>query len=167
MTNIDAIDQYIIEILQENGKLSNSEIAKRIGTSEATVRRRIAKLEDEDCIRIVAVADPFKLGINIMAIVGLHIDRSRLREIERAIIGLKEVRFLGVTIGGYDIIFEAWFTSNEAMLEFLSDTIGRIEGVQRSESYQILRLSKYTYDWGEGPSARVVAEKRQSNITMV
>jgi Lrp/AsnC family transcriptional regulator, regulator for asnA, asnC and gidA len=160
MTNLDAIDQHIVEILQENGKLSNSEIAERVNTSEATVRRRIARLVQEDCIRIVAVADPFKLGIKIIAIVGLHIDRSRLRDIEHTIVGLKEVRFLGVTIGGYDIIFEAWFTSNEAMLEFLSDTIARIEGVQRSESYQILRLSKYTYDWGEEPSARVVAQKR-------
>lgn len=160
MTNLDIIDHKVIEYLQCDGTLSNAEIARRIGTSEATIRRRIARLLQEDVIRIVAVADPFKLGINIIAIVGLHIDRSRLREIEQAIISLKEVRFLGITIGGYDIIFEAWFTSNETMLEFLSDTIGRIEGVQRSESYQILRLSKYTYDWGEGPSVQVVAQKR-------
>lgn len=159
MTNFDEIDDQIVELLQEDGRLSNSEIAKRIGTSEATIRRRLARLEKEDFIRIVAVANPFKLGFQIIAIVGLHVDRSRLREIEKTLTTFQEVRFLGVTIGGYDMIFEAWFRSNEEMLEFLSDTLGRIEGIQRSESFQILRLSKYTYDWGEEPSARLVFGK--------
>jgi Lrp/AsnC family transcriptional regulator for asnA, asnC and gidA len=159
MTNLDEIDLKIVELLQEEGRLSHSEIARRIGVSEATVRRRLAWLEQEDIIRIVAVANPFKLGFQIIAIIGLHVERSRLREIERALITYPEVRFLGVTIGGYDMIFEAWFHTNEELLEFLSDTLGKLEGIQRSESYQILRLSKYTYDWGREPSGRLVAEK--------
>jgi Lrp/AsnC family transcriptional regulator, regulator for asnA, asnC and gidA len=159
MTILDEIDQMIVDILQEDGRAAHSQIAKRIGISEATVRRRLARLEKEDCIRVVAVANPFKLGFNIIAIIGLLVERSRLRDIERVLTSYPEVRFLGVTIGGYDLIFEGWFRSNEELLEFLSETLGHIDGVQRSESFQILRLSKYTYDWGREPSAQFAIQK--------
>ncbi len=155
MTNFDATDRAIVDILQNDGRLSYTKIAEQIGVSETTVRRRLAKMEEEDSVRVVAVANPFKLGISVIAIIGLQVDKSRLKEIEQVLVNVPEVRFLGITLGGFDIIFEAWFRSNEELLEFMADTLGRISGIQRSESYQIVRLSKYCYDWGTQPSARL------------
>jgi hypothetical protein len=56
--------------------------------------------------------------------------------------------------------FEAWFRSNEELLEFLSKTLEQIEGVLRFESFQYFRLSKYTNDQRAEPSPRLVLDKR-------
>lgn len=155
MTNIDDMDREIVRLLQEDGRISNIDIAKQVGVSEATVRRRIAKLEEDDMIRVVAVTNPFKVGSGIMALMGLQVENSRLREVERALIKLPETRFVGVMLGGYDIIIEVWFQTNEDLFEFMADTIGSIKGIQRSETFQIMRLSKYSYKWKGEPSSRL------------
>ena len=55
---IDAVDCQMIRLLQKDGRISNTEIAKRIGVSEATVRIRLNRLIKEEIIQIVAVSNP-------------------------------------------------------------------------------------------------------------
>jgi Lrp/AsnC family transcriptional regulator for asnA, asnC and gidA len=162
MTKIDIIDQKIIAFLQDDGTLTNAEIAEQIDTSEATVRRRRARLQAEDVIRVVAVADPFKLSFNIMSIIGIQVQSGHITQVERALKDLPEVRFLGVTLGAYDLMLEAWFKTNEELLQFITVTLAAIEGIQRTESFQILRLSKYTYDWGQPAAARQALSAKAS-----
>ena len=154
MTKIDAIDHRIVELLQNDGTLTNVALADLLDVSEATVRRRRARLEEEDVIRVVAVADPFKLGFAIMAIIGVQTQRSRLADVESALKRMPQVRFLGVTLGAYDLMLEAWFRTNDDLLAFVTETLAQIEGITRTESFQIMRLSKYTYDWGTPPAAQ-------------
>jgi len=154
MTKLDTIDKKIVAFLQDDGTLTNAEIALRLGTSEATIRRRRSRLQDADIIRIVAVADPFKLGFEVIAIIGVQTQSGHLGQVEQALTVLPEVRFLGVTLGTYDLILEAWFRSNDELLHFITVTLAGFEGVQRTESFQIMRLSKYTYDWGQPSAAR-------------
>ena len=59
---IDAVDCRMIELLQKDGRISNTVIAKTIGISEATVRSRLQRLILEQYIQIVAVSNPLKLG---------------------------------------------------------------------------------------------------------
>lgn len=150
---LDALDRAILELLQEDARLPNRAIAARVGSSEATVRRRVARLLDEGLVRVVAVASPFALGYRSVAILGLQIDRSQQREIEAALAAMPEVRFIGLTLGSYDAILEVWLPRPEALLDFLSERLGPLPGIRRAEAWQVLKLSKYSYDWGEQPSA--------------
>ncbi len=59
---MDELDREIIAILQSNGRASNARIARRIGVSEGTVRRRLKKLIADGVIDIVAVVDAERLG---------------------------------------------------------------------------------------------------------
>ena len=152
MTKIDELDRRIIELLQSDGMLKNVVIAEQLSTSEATVRRRRARLQANDVIRVVAVADPFKLGFNIMAIIGVRIEQGYLKDVEKALNSMPEVRFLGVVLGAYDIMLEAWFKSSDEFLNFVTVTLAEIKGITRTESFQVMRLSKYTYDWGKPTS---------------
>jgi Lrp/AsnC family transcriptional regulator for asnA, asnC and gidA len=154
MTKIDEVDRRIIGLLQEDGSLTNVAIADRLGISEATVRRRLANLHENDVVRIVAVADPFKLGFEVMVIIGVQTTKDRLSAVEETLTKMREVRFLGVTLGTYDLILEAWFKSNEELLKFATEKLAGIEGITRTESFQIMRLSKYTYDWGKPEAAK-------------
>ena len=149
MAKLNRIDTQIVEILQENARLTNADLARQLDVSEATVRRHIDKLLEQDVIRIKAVADPFKLGYVVIVIVGLWVDKIHLREAEEYLCALPEVRFVGVTMGSYDLMLEAWFRSREAMVQFMTDTLAAVPGIGRSDSFQVMRLSKYTYDWGK------------------
>jgi Lrp/AsnC family transcriptional regulator for asnA, asnC and gidA len=166
MTKIDEFDRKIIELLQEDGSLTNTAIAAALDTSEATVRRRRSGLQQDDVFRLVAVVDPFKIGFSIMAIIGIQVEKSRLREVERALTEMREVRFLGITLGAYDMFLEAWFQSNDELLHFVTVTLAAVGGIQRTESFQIMRLSKYTYDWGTPTAARqVFIESSETDVS--
>ena len=73
MHNIpDKTDREIMMILQENARIANTEIAKRLGISEATVRNRIRKLLDNRVIQNIAVINPEVLGYQVHIIIGIH-----------------------------------------------------------------------------------------------
>ena len=146
---LDELDRRIIAILQEDARQSNAEIAHRVGSSEPTVRRRVDRLVENQIIKIVAVVQPFQLGYDVVAIVGIQTDHRFNDVIERELERMPEVRFAGVTLGTYDMVVEAWFSSNEELRSFLHDRLFKLEGVLRTESLQVLKMVKYTYDWGK------------------
>ena len=73
---IDKTDSEIIKMLQKDGRLSNTTIAKKLGVSEATVRARLNRLIDEEYIQIVAVGNPIKLGFDIVGMIRFEIDEE-------------------------------------------------------------------------------------------
>ena len=60
---MDLIDKQIIDILQDDGRSSNAAIARDVGVSEGTVRRRLKKLIDDDYIKVIAITEPAKMGM--------------------------------------------------------------------------------------------------------
>jgi len=153
--SLDDLDRKIIALLQENARTTNAEVASLVGSSEPTVRRRIERLLDEKIIKVVAVAEPFSLGYDVVAILNIQIDHGQLDTIESALLDMPEIRFAGVTFGSYDIVVEAWFHNNGALLAFLHDKLSKIPGIQRIESLQVAKMIKYTYDWGAQPPVPV------------
>lgn len=147
MTTMDDLDRQIIELLQKNGSLTNAEIADFVDTSEATVRRRRLRLQDEDIIRNIAAINPFVLGYRVIVVMGLQVKTGMLNEVETILSNTSEVRFLGVTFGRYDLVLEAWFKSSEDLINFINITLAETQGVQRAETFQVVRLSKYSEDW--------------------
>jgi Lrp/AsnC family transcriptional regulator, leucine-responsive regulatory protein len=73
---IDAIDRRILAILQENGRLSNQEIADRVNLSPSPCLRRIRRLEETGVIRgYVALLDPQMLGLDLLAYVNVRLEK--------------------------------------------------------------------------------------------
>ena len=73
---IDAIDRRILAILQENGRLSNQEIAERVNLSPSPCLRRIRRLEESGVIRgYVALLDAQKLGLDLLAYVNVRLEK--------------------------------------------------------------------------------------------
>jgi len=163
---LDALDEAIIDRLQEDGTLSTREIAKLCGTSVPTAYRRIGRLRRNDVIRIVAVADPFKRGYPVVAIINMQIDQSRAATVKAAVAEMKELRFAGVTVGAFDMVAEGWFKSNQEMLRFTSDVLSQVPGIIRVEPLQIYEMVTYAYDWGKsraGPPRLVPKSKKAGN----
>ncbi|MGH8777926.1 Lrp/AsnC family transcriptional regulator [Paraburkholderia sp.] len=73
---LDAIDRRILAILQESGRLSNQEIAEHVNLSPSPCLRRIRRLEETGVIRgYVALLDPQKLGLDLLAYVNVRLEK--------------------------------------------------------------------------------------------
>jgi DNA-binding Lrp family transcriptional regulator len=146
---LDKLDQLIVAVLQEDARILNRTLASRVHSSEATVRRRISRLSKSHLMRIVAVVDPLKQGYPVVGVFNMKIDQGRMREVKNALKEMKTLRFLGITIGAYDMVAEGWFQSTEEMFAFTTETLARIPGILRVEPLQILEMVTYVYDWGK------------------
>jgi hypothetical protein len=84
------------------------------------VRRQTNCLRENDFMRVVAVADPFKLRYPAIAIINMKIDHRLMRDVKKKdLANKKTLRFVRITIGGYDLIAEAWSQSTDEMLAYL------------------------------------------------
>lgn len=146
---LDDLDRAIMVALQKDGTLSFKELAERCASSEATVRRRLARLKKADVLKIVAVVDPYKQGYPVVAIINMKVDQREMRSVKVALASMPELRFVGVTVGAFDVVAEAWFRSGEEMLSFTSDTLAKVPGILRAEPLQIHEMVTYAYDWGK------------------
>jgi Lrp/AsnC family transcriptional regulator, regulator for asnA, asnC and gidA len=148
MTKLDVTDRCLIALLQADGRLQHTELARRLGIPEATVRRRMKRLADERVMQIVAVPNPYKIGYDTHAIVGLRVQPGRIGDVIALLIPLPEIRYIGVTAGTYDIVVEALFESNDELRRFLTDTLGGITGLQGTETSYVLEVAKRAYAVG-------------------
>jgi DNA-binding Lrp family transcriptional regulator len=99
-------------------------------------------------MRITAVVNPLKMNYPIVAIFGLRVIPNRVNAVSKQLAEFSEFRFIGTTVGAWEFITEGWFTSIEQMHRFLSEKLWPIEGVSRVEVSHIIKMVRYTYDWG-------------------
>lgn len=144
---LDSLDREIVRILQVDGRTSNSEIARRTGVTETTVRKRLAGILDRDLIEIVAVPTPRLAGHTISAIIGLSVRLDSLKNIAKSLSATTEVRYCGISTGRYDLIIEAFFSSQDHVVNFCTDVLGAMDGIVDVETSLILKIEKFGYDW--------------------
>lgn len=140
----------MIRLLQKDGRIPNTEIAKIIGISEATVRSRLNRLTSENIIQIVAVSNPLKIGFEIVGIIRIHAEIKKIDHITRELEALPEVWFIVHATGGSDIYTEFVTRSMDDLNDLLYRKINGIDGVIRTDTSLILNYIKRRYDWGTG-----------------
>lgn len=138
----------MIELLQKDGRISNIDIAKKIGMSEATVRTRLNRLIDEEYIQIVAVSNPMKLGFKIVGSIRIHVDIKKMESIIVELKKLKPLWFIVQTTGGTGIDTEFVVKSLDELNSLIFEKINKIDGVIRTETSLMLKYIKRQYDWG-------------------
>jgi Lrp/AsnC family transcriptional regulator for asnA, asnC and gidA len=144
---VDDVDRRIIALLQRNGRASNTEIGRELDLTETTIRKRIARLIDEDLVNVVAVPTPRAVGLTTSAIIGISVELAHLDAVTTRLIDYPEIRYIGVSTGRHDVIIEAFFADHEHVLEFVSDKLGQLDGVTGAETYVILKVAKFSYEW--------------------
>ncbi len=121
----------IVEILQKNARTPYTQIARKLGVTEAAVRKRVKKLEEIGVIKgYRAIIDPKKLGYNIIAFIGFDVDPERYASVISTVKNLPEVRRMFSTTGDHMIMIECWFGNGDALLAFVR-SLENIEGVSR------------------------------------
>ena len=147
---MDNVDRAIIAILQEDGRAPNVEVARRLGASEATVRRRLANLLKDRVIRVIAVAEPERLGYHTSAFIGLQVDPARVEAVATELAALPEAERVAITTGSFDIFVWVNLESSDALATFLHHKVGTVEGVRQTETFVSLETHRRT----PGPGIR-------------
>ena len=145
---IDSVDCEIIRLLQKDGRIANTDIAKKIGISEATVRSRLDRLVKEQYVQIVAVSNPMKLGFKIVGNIRIYVEIKKMDQIIKKLQRLKPLWFIVQSTGGTGIDTEFVARNMDELNELIFEKINRIDGVIRTETSLFLKYIKRQYDWG-------------------
>ena len=145
---LDQIDCQMIELLQKDGRISNTDIAKEIGLSEATVRTRLNRLIKDEFIQIVAVSNPIKLGFKIVGNIQIHVEIKKMDGIIKELKNLKPLWFIVQTTGGTGIDTEFVVKSLDELNKLIFEKINKIDGVIKTDTSLFLNYIKRQYDWG-------------------
>ncbi|WP_394813552.1 Lrp/AsnC family transcriptional regulator [Streptomyces hazeniae] len=144
---VDSVSKAIIEQLQEDGRRPYGAIGRAVGLSEAAVRQRVQKLLDQGVMQVVAVTDPLTVGFMRQAMVGITVDGD-VEQVADALAEVKEVEYVVVTAGSFDLLVEIVCEDDAHLLEMISKRIRALPGVRSTESFVYLKLRKQTYAWG-------------------
>lgn len=163
MVQLDSVHKRIISMLQRDGRTPNAQIARELQISEGTVRRRIDALIANGIIKVTAVTNPFKIGLNTLVLIHLNVEPKKLKTVSERLIEMPEVRYVSLSTGEHDIMIEALFPSNGELLTFLRDRLAHIPGVTKIETNIQLQILKRSYEW-RMPDGDVFNEKEASPL---
>lgn len=141
---LDRYDRHILELLQADGRLTNQELAEKIGLSASPCLRRVRALEEGGLITSYrAILDERKLGLTLMALVHISMDRhtpERFANFEAKINELPEIlECLLITGQDADYQLKVIVRDMDAYQELLLNKITRIDGVTGVHSSFVLR----------------------------
>ena len=141
---LDRIDRRILDCLQQDGGLSNQELAERVGLSPSPCLRRVKALEEAGIIlRRVTLLDRKKLGLSLTVILQIGMDRhtpERFEKFEETVAGFAEVQECYLVTGQEaDYQLKVVVPDMEAYQAFLLGKITRIPGVSGVHSSFVLR----------------------------
>jgi Lrp/AsnC family transcriptional regulator for asnA, asnC and gidA len=144
---LDATSKAIIEQLQEDGRRSYAAIGKAVGLSDAAVRQRVQRLQEQGVMQIVAVTDPLTVGFHRQAMIGIRVEGD-IEPVADQLAELEEVDYVVITAGSFDLLVEVVVEDDEHLLEMISKRIRSLPAVRSTESFVYLKLRKQTYTWG-------------------
>ncbi len=132
--SLDAFDQRILDALQQDGRLSNVQLAEQIGLSPSPCLRRVRLLEEAGVIRrYQADLDRDSIGLGLTVFVGIKVERHHEEQAEsfrQAVIGLPEVISVHLVSGEADFLLQVVVPDLRAYEHFLTGTLLKLPGVR-------------------------------------
>jgi len=145
-TPLDDIDLQILALVQEDGRMPNTEIARRVGLVPSAIFQRLQKLAKAGVLRgFEARIDPSALGLGLMAFVLVKADEP-VGSLESAseFARLPEVQELHYVAGDDCYLLKVRVSDAGALGRFLRDKVGVIEAVQATRTTVVLETIKET-----------------------
>jgi Lrp/AsnC family transcriptional regulator, regulator for asnA, asnC and gidA len=144
---LDEVDQRIIDLLREDGRLPFRAIARALGLTEATVRSRVRRLEDSRAMRVVAVTDTEAAGYHLLLSVGVQVEHHSPEQVARELATLPEVFSLSVVLGSHDIEALVVARDQEALHALLYQRMAQVPGVRRLTPSLAVNVLKNQPHW--------------------
>jgi Lrp/AsnC family transcriptional regulator for asnA, asnC and gidA len=140
---LDDLDFKIVNCLQQDGRMSLTVMAEKMGVSVGTIRTRVNKLIEEKTISIIGRVDPDKVGFHSYAHIAVYVRPATLKEqVAQNIAQLPEVSFLAMTSGDYDLEVDVMCRDNDHLVDFVNK-ISSYEGVYHIKTTIYFKVYKY------------------------
>ena len=147
ISSLDRTDYRILYHLQNNARISNTELADAVGLSPSPCLRRVKALEQAGVVkRYVGIVDPKAVGLPISVFVSVSLNRQEragLEAFERSIASYKEVMECYLMTGSSDYLLRIVVPDLECYERFLTDKLTRIQGVANIQSSFALKQVVY------------------------
>jgi Lrp/AsnC family transcriptional regulator for asnA, asnC and gidA len=140
---LDELDFTILSCLQQDGRMSFTVMAAKLNVSVGTIRTRVNKLIEDGTVNIIGRVNPDKVGFRSYAHIAVYVRPATLKEkVAKQIAKLKEVSFLAMTSGDYDLEVDVMCKDNEHLVDFVNK-ISAIEGVNQTKTTIYFKVYKY------------------------
>jgi Lrp/AsnC family transcriptional regulator for asnA, asnC and gidA len=144
---LDELDRRVMKLLRHDGRLTYAQIARTVGVSEPTVRKRIDRLVHAGAIMIMARVNPAPIGFPIDAFIGVRAVRGRVKEVGCKLAAMENVAYVAYLAGSFDILIEAFLPDTEGLFKFLNEDLEAIDGISATETWHVMRTEKFFYNW--------------------
>ncbi|HKO65250.1 MAG TPA: Lrp/AsnC family transcriptional regulator [Candidatus Nitrosocosmicus sp.] len=140
MGRIDDLDLKILSELSKDASISVPRLSKKININSSVVYSRIKRLVKRGLIKkFTIVINDEALGFNVKALTGITMD-SKLRDnVLGELFKIPEVREVAEVTGRFDVLVTMTARSLDEMHQIISEKVGRIEGVQKTETFIEMR----------------------------
>jgi Lrp/AsnC family transcriptional regulator for asnA, asnC and gidA len=146
---LDDIDRKLIAELEIDARVSNVELAKRVDLTEGAVRRRIDNLMKSKALRIIGAVDPRQLGLTTHAVIGMRVEQKRIEGVLNDLSTMPQFSWVYQTLGQFDVVGVAFFATDAALGDFLTNTLAQVDGVRETQTFLIMNTAKRSYHFGE------------------
>ncbi len=145
---IDETDVAIIDLLVEDGRMSSTEIARRIGNvSERSVRYRLDRMIQEGTIRVSAVVNTKAVGLPVTADVFIEVEPGRVLEVAHQIAEYECVSYAACSTGDRDLSIQVVARDNMELYNFVTQVVGKVPGVRKTTTLLLPIILKDVYEW--------------------
>jgi Lrp/AsnC family leucine-responsive transcriptional regulator len=142
LPTLDEIDRQIIKALNQNGRISYTDLAKNIGLSRVAIQARINTLMEDGVIeRFTAVINPEKIGITVSAFFNVEVEPQNLQAVADTLADEPAVTSLYHMTGPSKLHMHGLFTNNKEMELFLNEKLYKLPGIM-SVDCQVL-ITRY------------------------
>lgn len=144
MLSLDQTELKIISLMQDDARFPFVKMAKLLGVTEGTIRRKVNRLVKEGIIKATAICDPYTIGFDAPAFVGINAVQKKTKNLAKKIAEMPEVQFVALTTGPYEIITQVVAKSNKHLFDIIL-RLGDLDGIKGTNTF--LMLSIYKQSW--------------------
>ncbi|MBI3162274.1 MAG: Lrp/AsnC family transcriptional regulator [Chloroflexi bacterium] len=148
MYEFDKTDIKIVNLLLEDGRMSASEMSRRMGDiSERSIRYRIDRMIDEGVFQISAVVNPEALGYSIKADVWLEVESDLILDVAKKMAAFENVTYVACGIGQNDISIQVVAKDTAEIYHFVTEVVRKVTGVRKTTTSIVPIILKDVYQW--------------------
>lgn len=144
--SFDRFDQAILTILAAEGRISITDLARRIGLSKSPTQARLRRLEEEGVIRgYRAILDPIRLGLDQVAFVEVRLADTRehaLSAFNDAVAGIAEIEQAHLIAGRFDYLLKVRVADMRAYRRVLAEKVSTLPHVSATSTYVAMQAVK-------------------------
>ena len=143
---LDRFDQHILQVLQEDGRITTVDLADKVGLSPTAASERVKRLFRECYVLgFRAMLDPKKLGRGLLIFIEVSLDKTTPDVFERFADAVKrapEVLECHMVAGGFDYLIKTRVADMASYRSFLGDVLLSLPGVRESRTYAVMEEVK-------------------------